>query len=200
MFPRVSALIIKELIAVWQDKKTRFLLIVPPLIQLLVFAFAATLEVKNVSVGILNRDEGKESFELINRFKGSSYFTKIYYLESVAQIKDDIDNQKTMMVIHIDEQFSRRLLEGNSPEIQLIVDGRKSNTAQIVMGYASRIIRQYNGEIIKNMQLMTPKSILITRNWFNENLTYTWFTVPGLIAILTMVQALIVTAMTVARL
>lgn len=199
MFKRVYAVIIKELIAVWADKRTRLVLIMPPFVQLFIFAFAATLEVKNVSVGILNRDYGKESYELINRFKGSSYFTKIYYLENIAQIRDDIDNQKAIMVIQIDELFSRKLLEGKSPSIQLIVDGRKSNSAQIVLGYASRIIKQYSEELAHEMNVPIAKSILISRNWFNENLIYTWFTVPGLVALLTMLTSLIVTAMTIAR-
>lgn len=199
MFARVYALIIKELIAVWQDKRTRFVLIVPPLIQLFIFANAATLEVKNVSVGILNRDSGAQSFELINRFKGSTYFTKMYYLENIQQMRHDLDNQKAMMAIQIDEEFSRKLLEGSSAEVQLIVDGRKSNSAQIMLGYASRIIYDYNSDLLKDMNLPVSKSILISRNWFNENLTYTWFTVPGLVALLTMIEALIVTAMTIAR-
>lgn len=196
---RIKALIIKELLALWQDKRTRLFLIVPPVIQLFIFAFAATLEVKNISMGILNRDDGKQSYELINRFKGSPYFTKIYSLQSLHEIRELIDNQKVIMVMQLDEEFSRKLMEGTSPTIQLILDGRKSNTAQIVLGYASRIIKQYNADLAKETLHTTAKSAIISRNWFNENLIYLWFTVPGLVALLTMTTALFVTAMTVAR-
>jgi ABC-2 type transport system permease protein len=199
MFKRVYPLIIKEFIAVWQDKKSRIMLILPPMIQLFIFAFSATLEVKNISIGVLNRDYGKESYELIRRFQGSSYFKKIHYLNSPDQIKDIIDNQKAIMVIHIDEQFSRNLLEGKPAETQIILDGRKSNTAQIVLGYASKIIYQYNVERAQKGGVIFPKSVIIPRNWFNTNLTYTWFTVPGLVALLTMTTALLVTSLTIAR-
>lgn len=200
MFKRIYPLIIKEFIAVWMDKKSRIVLIVPPLIQLFVFAFAATLEVKNVSIGILNKDFGKQSLELVHRFRGSTYFKKIYCLNSVSEIKEKIDNQQVVMVLHIDEQFSRNILAGKVADVHLILDGRKSNTAQIVLGYASRIISQYSLEMGKGHE-KNPcfKSTIISRNWFNENLIYIWFTVPALVAILTMTTSLIVTSLSIAR-
>lgn len=105
MFGRVYALIIKELLAVWRDKKSRMVLIVPPLMQLLIFSYAATLDVTHGSIGILNRDNGRESFELIQRFYGSPVFKNIHFLHSEKEIGEAIDNQKVMMVLHIDEQF-----------------------------------------------------------------------------------------------
>lgn len=192
----IKTLIIKELLAIWQDKKSRFFLIVTPLIQLFIFSFAATLDVKNVSFAVLNRDAGKESFELIERFKGSSFFKKIRYLEKNEDVKKVIDNQKVSMVINIDETFSRDLLSNKKASLQLILDGRKSNSAQIIQGYAMKIINKYI-EDLKGENF--EKSILIKRNWFNPNLLYIWFTVPGLVAILTMLTALLVTALTIAR-
>ena len=103
------------------------------------------------------------------------------------------------MVIHIDEQFSRNLLAGKPAETQIILDGRKSNTAQIVLGYASKIIYEYNVERAQRGGVIFPKSVIIPRNWFNANLIYTWFTVPGLVALLTMTTALLVTSLTIAR-
>ncbi|KPK33354.1 MAG: hypothetical protein AMS24_01470 [Chlamydiae bacterium SM23_39] len=199
MFKNIYSLIIKEFLAVWQDKRIRLILIVPPLIQLFIFAFAATLDVKNISVACLNRDEGKLSYELIQRFAGSPFFNDMQYLNDFHQIQEVIDNQKAIMVIHIDEEFSRKLLSGRSPEIQLILDGRKSNTAQIVQGYAFKIIEQYYSDLSKKMNLPFPSTKLIARNWFNSNLIYTWFTVPGLVAILTMFTSLLVTSLTIAR-
>lgn len=199
MIKRISALVRKEFLAVWQDKKSRFILVMPPLIQLFIFAFAATLDVKNISIAVLNRDYGKPSYELVERFTGSPYFTKVKSLDRVSQIQEEIDIQKSIMVIHIDETFSRNLLSGKAANVQLILDGRKSNTAQIVLGYATKIISQYNVDIAKEMQLPTPPQILIPRNWYNANLLYSWFTVPGLVAILTMLTALLVTSLSIAR-
>lgn len=199
MFQRILALIHKEILAVWRDKRSRTVLIVPPLLQLLIFAFAATLDVKNVPIGILNRDNGAESFELLQRFHGSPTFNKIIYLESVDDIRQAIDNQKVVMVIHIDEQFSRNLRAKKIANIQLILDGRKSNTAQIVQGYAIRVIDQFNRDFAANTNIYQQNSEIFPRNWFNPNLIYYWFNVPNLSGILTMLIGLTVTALSVAR-
>ena len=194
MLHRLMALIVKETLAMLKDPKARFVLIIPPIIQLFVFAFAATLDVKNVPIGILNRDNGERAFELVQRFHGAPTFSHIVYLESVSQIAPFIDNQKGVMVISIDEQFSRNIDARKLADIQLILDGRKSNTAQIVAGYTARIIEQYNNDLVK-----TQITELVPRNWFNPNLIYYWYNVPSLSAILTMAVGLIVTALSVAR-
>lgn len=199
MLRRIYALVIKEFLAVWQDKKSRYTLVIPPLLQLFIFAFAATLDVTNASVGILNHDTGKLSYELVQRFRGSPIFKRVKFLESNQEIKEVMDNQEVMMVIHIDSQFSRNLLASRPAEVQLILDGRKSNTTQIVQGYAARIINQYNNELAKELHFASPSTILIPRNWFNPNLIYTWFTVPALVGILTMLVTLIITSMSIAR-
>lgn len=199
MIKRVLALIIKEFWAVMQDKKSRTVLILPPLIQLFVFAFAATLDVKNVSIGILNEDSGKLSYELVERFSGSPTFTKVVTLDHLDQMEEVIANQKVMIVLHMDAQFSRNLLAGKPAEAQLILDGRKSNTTQIVLGYATRIVNQYNQDLAFKYNFSLSSTVLIARNWFNPNLIYTWFTVPGLVAILAMITSLLVTALSVAR-
>jgi len=198
-FQGVCPLIIKEFLAVWQDRKSRLILILPPIIQLFIFAFAATLDVTNISLSVLNRDQGKESYELVQRFRGAPYFKRIKYLNSVSQIKDEIDNQKSMMVIHIDDQFSKDLLSGKKAKLQIILDGRKSNSSQIIQGYAAKIIQQYNDDLAKRMNFPTASSVVISRNWFNPNVIFTWFTVPGLLAILTMFTSLLVTSLSVAR-
>ena len=109
MWHRIVSLIIKELMGVWQDPKTRISLLAPPLIQLLIFTFAATLDVKNVSIGILNQDHGKQGFELVQRFAGSPTFTHLTHLQSVKEIAPFLDKQKGMMVISLDQEFSRKL-------------------------------------------------------------------------------------------
>ncbi len=169
------------------------------MIQLLIFTFAATLDVKNVPIGILNRDNGKESFELVERFKGSPMFTRVIHLQAVEQIKPFIDQQKGVMVLSLDEQFSRNLNSNKPAVAQLILDGRKSNTAQIVVGYANSIINQYNVEIAAQTHFYQQNAELIQRNWFNPNLLYYWYNIPSLVAVLAMLTCLIVTSISVAR-
>jgi ABC-2 type transport system permease protein len=199
MFQSIKALIIKEFIATLSDKKSRFVLIITPLIQLFILSSAATLDVTHATVGILNKDYGKLSYEFVQRFYGSKTFNKIYALCSEKQLQEMLDEQKIMMAVHIDEQFSRNILMGNPATVQLILDGRKSNTAQILQGYAVRIINQFNLDQLQHNGKLHQSSELIPRNWFNPNLIYTWFTVPGLIGILSMIISLILTSMSVAR-
>lgn len=199
MIGRILSLLIKEILAVWRDKKSRAVLIIPPIMQLFIFAWAATLDVKNVPIGILNLDNGKHAFELVQRFYGSPVFNKIQHLSSVNEIAPFIDNQKGLMVLQFDEQFSRNLDAKKPADIQLILDGRKSNTTQILFGYASTIISQFNHDFSAQAGIITQPSELVQRQWFNPNLLYYWYNVPCLCGILSMVTSLMVTALSVAR-
>lgn len=199
MIGRIIALIIKEIHAIWRDKKSRAVLVVPPLMQLFVFAFAATLDVKNVTIGVFNRDNGEQSIELLQRFHGSPTFSHIIYLSSIPEITTFIDNQRGSAVISIDEEFSRNLDSGKPGDVQLILDGRKSNSTQIIAGYAASIVEQFNIDFAAKAGIQLQTTDLIPRNWFNPNLLYYWFNVPSLSGILTLVIALVLTALSVAR-
>lgn len=199
MFGRIFSLIYKEILAVLRDKKSRAVLIFPPILQLMIFSMAATLDVKNVPIAILNRDSGAESVELLNRFHGAPTFNQIIYLNSVNDIAPAIDNQRAVMVIHIDEEFSRNLRANKETDLQLILDGRKSNTAQIVLGYANAIIERYNKDFAARVNIPQQNTEIFPRNWYNPNLLYYWFNVPNLSGILTMLIALTVTGLSIAR-
>jgi ABC-2 type transport system permease protein len=199
MSSRIWSLIIKEILAVWHDKKSRAMLIVPPILQLFIFAWAATLDVKNVPIGILNKDSGEQAIELLQRFHGAPLFSKIVYLHSTEEIAPFVDNQRGLMVIHIDEQFSRNLNANKPADIQLILDGRKSNTTQILLGYASSIVDQFNRDFAAKVGIAPNHTKLFPRNWFNPNLLYYWYNVPSLCAILSMMTSLSVTALSIAR-
>lgn len=199
MFSRILSLIVKEILAMWRDKKSRIVMIIPPIVQLFIFAFAATLDVKNVPIGILNRDNGRQGFELVQRFYGSPVFTKVVFLNSVEEIAPFIDNMHGAMVVSLDEQFSRRLEAGEDTTVQLILDGRRSNTTQIVAGYASSIIQTFNHDFTAKTRIHQQNTQIIPRNWFNPNLLYYWYNIPCLSGIITMLVGLLVTALSVAR-
>jgi ABC-2 type transport system permease protein len=200
MWRRIQALVIKELLAVLRDKKTRMLLLMPPILMLVLFANSVTLEVKNVSIGILNLDHGLESRELIRRIEGSPTFSHVFILRGVSQIRDLVDSEKALVVLHIGQDFSKRILSNQRATVQVILDGRRLNAAQIVQGYISRILIQFNQELaLHNARMPRPASTLVARHWFNPNLDYVWFTVPSLVGILTMTITSNVTALSVAR-
>jgi ABC-2 type transport system permease protein len=199
MFGRIRALILKELLAAWRDRRARFILIGPPIIQLLVFSFAATLEVKNVHIAIFNQDWGQQSRELIERFAGSPTFTSVTVLRGGGEMREQIDPQRAILVMKIGADFSRAIAAGKPASIQLLLDGRKSNAAQIVAGYAQTIVEQYNADLLNRSQTKPPGSALVMRSWFNPNFESVWNTVPALVAILTALIGLIVTALSIAR-
>lgn len=199
MWNRITSLIWKELLAVLYDPRSRFAIFIPPLIQLFIFTFAATLDVKNVPIGILNQDFGEQSIEIIQRLHGSPMFNQIVFLKGVEEIAPFIDNQKGLMVVSFTEMFSRLLNAGKQAEIQLILDGRRSNSAQIASGYVSTIVEQFNTEFAAKAGLSQQNAKLFPRNWFNPNLLYYWYNIPSLVATLSMLTCLIVTTQTVAR-
>lgn len=199
MLNRILALIWKELVQAVRDPKTRISLLAPPLIQLLIFTFAATLDVKNVPIGILNRDSGEQGFELVQRLIGTQTFSHIIYLNNVEEIAPFIDKQKGIMVVSLDEQFSRHLDEGEPAVVQVILDGRKSNTAQIVAGYINTIIQGFNKDYAAKAHIKQQNVQLYPYNWFNPNLLYYWYNIPSLVATLSMLTCLVVTTNSVAR-
>lgn len=117
MRERLRVLVVKELLTVWRDKKTRTILIVPPLIQLLIFTFAATQEVKNVPIAVLNQDFGVYGRDLTARLEGSPNFTRVVYLRSDADVAPGIDSRAALMVFRIGPDFSRRVAAGEPAEV-----------------------------------------------------------------------------------
>lgn len=196
---RVLSFVVKEFLILFRDPKARIVLIAPPLLQLFIFAHAMTLEVKNISIGILNQDNGKHSQEIIQLLNGSSVFSNLIFLHNEKQIKPLMDTQKVIGILKFSQEFSNHIETGGVAKVQVLLDGRRSNSAQIISGYIGKIVNNYNIELIVKSGKERPKSLLQIRNWFNENLLYTWYTVPCLVAVLSMLTCLLVTSLSIAR-
>jgi ABC-2 type transport system permease protein len=140
VWQRIRSLIVKELLAILRDPRGRYILIVPPMVQMLIFSFAATQEVKNVRMAVLDEDYGTAGRDLVARFEGSPNFARVDRLRGEADIAPAIDARRALLVLHIGQDFSRRLEAGGPARVQLILDGRRSNAAQIVVGYAQAIL------------------------------------------------------------
>lgn len=185
---------------VLRDSKVRMSILLPPIIQLVIFTFAATLDVKDVPIGILNRDAGEQGFLLVERFFGCKMFNNhIVFLKGVEEIAPFIEEQKGIMVVSIDQQFSRNIDAGNPAKVQLIFDGRKSNTAQIVAGYTNEIINRFNNDFTATARMVAQNVELVPRFWFNPNIEYFWYNIPCLVGVLSMLTCLVVTTQSVAR-
>jgi ABC-2 type transport system permease protein len=198
MIFRLITLIRKELQALLQDRQSRLLLIVPVLLQLAVFPFAATLEVTNNTLGVLNEDGGAESIELSQRLARAGAFTRILYLHSELETRRAIDRQDALLVLRFPPDFSRAAVSGPGARLQAILDGRRSNSAQIALGYVNQILQRYLADRAPGAG-RAGTSELVVRHWFNPNLDYVRHIIPSLVAIITTISTMIVTSLSVAR-
>lgn len=192
-FNQLASLMKKEFLSIWSDKKSRIIIIVPPLLQLFIFSFAMTLEVKNIHIGIIDRDNTPKSADVIRALEYSSSFTRIYPLKSEKALRDAIDTQEVIAVIYIPQGFARDIESKKSTTLQIIADGRKSNTAQIAESYMQSAVTKVFGNI------SIEKNILVSRNLYNPNLDHFWWILPNLIGTISMLVALLLTALSVAR-
>ncbi len=201
MWLRIRSLIIKELLAVWRDPKGRFVLLVPPVIEMLIFAYAATQEVKNVRVAVLYQDMGNYARDLVARFEGSPNFREVVHLGADDEIARTIDSRSALMVVHVRQDFSRVVSAGGQASVQLILDGRSANASVILGGYAQQIVNAYSTELSQSRQLRSQRaaSVVVARSWFNPNLDALWSTVPSLVGILVALEGLMVSGLSVAR-
>jgi ABC-2 type transport system permease protein len=195
---RIRAQIIKELLCLLRDPKSRVVLFIPPIVQLLVFSFAVTLEVRNINVAIFNRDAGAASVEFIQQLGASNLVHTIHVAHSEREIAALIDRQRAMAAFVIPETFSRDVADGRGGTVQVILDGRKANASQVAFGYLQSIAANVTFTQRKGSVAIPPTPTL-ERHWFNPNLIYRWFVVPSLTGILVMIVSLMVTSLSIAR-
>ncbi|HWQ93509.1 MAG TPA: ABC transporter permease [Clostridia bacterium] len=198
MFYRILTLVRKELQALLRDKQGRLLLIVPVIMQLAIFPFAATLEVRNNTLAVLNEDAGAESFELIQRFSRADAFTGLLRLNGEQELRDTVDNQRALLVVRFPPDFSRNVAAGRPVSLQAILDGRRSNSGQIALGYVRQILQGYLDDRNAAAGRVAPSQIIV-RHWFNPNLDYVRHIIPSLVAIITTISTMVVTSLSVAR-
>ncbi len=196
---RILALIRKELLAVLKDPRSRLSLFAPPLVQCFIFGYAATYDLNNVPYAVLDRDRSIASQQLLAKFDGSGVFRRSADLQNQRDIRGLIEDHSVLLVIQIEREFERELLAGRPASIQLISDGRNSNTAATASGYVNSIIDSFNSDwrAAHGMTAMPVK--VVSRSWFNPNFESRWHMVPGMIASLTMLQTMMLTALSVAR-
>ncbi|MGH7844814.1 MAG: ABC transporter permease [Candidatus Binatia bacterium] len=196
---RIFALTRKELLAVLKDPRGRFTLFVPPILQCLIFGYAATYDLNDVPYAVLDQDRSAASRELVAGLDGSGVFRRVAELSRPADLKDYIDERRALLVIQIDHDFERRLLSGFPATVQVIADGRNSNTAGVAMGYVNSIVESFNAEWRAAHGEHRPPVQVTTRAWYNPNMETRWNMIPALIGTLTLLQTLLLTAMSVAR-
>jgi ABC-2 type transport system permease protein len=204
---RIRQMIKKEFIQTLRDPHTRWLLFGPALIQMLVFGYAATMEIKHVSLAVLDLDNTQESRELVSHFAASRYFHIAGYVRQRDELRTGIDRGDFLLAVEIDSGFAQRLRNGQGASVQVIVDSSNSNTALIALGYLSQVGATFAQDYqLDRMQRIAPQLVsfapnvdLETRPWFNEGLQSQWYFVPGVLGNLMLILIMNLTAFAVVR-
>jgi ABC-2 type transport system permease protein len=204
-FSRIWTVSRKEIIHILRDPRSLGMGIAIPMLLLLLFGYALTLDVDNVPLVVWDQSESRESRDLISRFDSSPYFSLLRYVRSYQEIERAIDSGETLLALIIPVGFSGRLDSGRVATVQLIVEGSDSNTATIAIGYAEAVTRTYTQNLaiqeVRRLggQTLHPPLDVRSRVWFNADLESKNYIVPGLIAVIMMVIAALLTSLTIAR-
>ena len=198
-FKRIVALTRKELLAVLKDRRARNSLLLPPIIQCLIFGYAATYDLNHVPYAVLDQDRTAASRELLAGLDGAGVFERVANLQRQADISKVIDERRALLVMQINRDFEKRLLSGNTADVQLIADGRNSNTAGTATGYVNAVVENFNSKWRSAHAQAGPPVSVTARAWYNPNFETRWNMIPGMIGTLTLLQTLMLTAMSVAR-
>jgi ABC-2 type transport system permease protein len=196
---RIANLCRKEFLAVLKDPSSRAILVVPALVQSFLFGYAATYDLTHVPYALLDQSHSAASTALIARLDGTGVFQRAAMLQSQADIARVVDAKEALVVIRIGPRFEQQLRAGESAPIQLIIDARNSNTAGSAAGFVNSVISSFNDQWREQHGGGKPPVIIESRAWYNPNLETRWNLMPGMIAALSMLQTLLLTALSVAR-
>jgi len=207
MLNRLRQMLIKEFLQVFRDKRALWVLVGPPIIQMLIFGYAASYEIRHVSTAVLDLDHSQESRELIACFSATPYFDVRAQLTNREQIRDMIDRGQVTVALQIHPGFAALLRKGQTAPLEVVVDGTNSNTALIALGYVNQIAQGFANDYQHDaMQRSSPFLLarlpaveLEQRPWFNPDLESRWFFVPGVIGSLLQVMIIVLTAFAVVR-
>ena len=204
---RVSAVARKEALHVLRDFRSLLMALATPIMLLVLFGYALTLDVDEVPLAVWDQSGTPRSRELVSRFDGSRYFHRRMTIDNYRELVRAIDTREVMMGLIVPRDFAQNIEAGRDAPVQLIVDGSDSNTATIAIGYAQVISQIYamdlsaqqnNGRGATGARVQVPLDVR-PRVWFNEELESRNFIIPGLIAVIMMVIAAMLTSLTIAR-
>jgi ABC-2 type transport system permease protein len=198
MFGALRHTVIKEFIVLMRDPTSRAMILGMPILQLLIFSFAATMEVRNINIAVVNDDAGRASYEFIQRVEASSFVDELIYLPTLHAVEELIDTREVLLAIYFQQDFSRNIEQGEPGEIQILVDGRRANAGQISVAYLQNIASELQLELSAEKTHVKPPEVLV-RHWYNPNLEYRWFMVPALVTTLAFIPAISISILGVAR-
>ena len=202
---RVLAIARKEYIQIRRDPRSLGMAIAMPMLLLVLFGYALTLDVDRVPLVVWDQSGTPASRELISRFAGSRYFSLRGYVQNYRDVERAIDSGETLMALVVPRDFAGQVESGRPAAVQIIADGSDSNTATIAIGYAEAVVETYSRAVTLDatrrmgQRPLNPPVEMRTRVWFNADMESKNYIIPGLIPVIMMVIAALLTSLTVAR-
>jgi len=198
---RIVALLKKEFAQLFKDKKLLPLVFVAPVIQLIILGYAASFDVKNISVALCDQDKTSESRALAEKFVTSGYFTIEYATDDYRTISSYLDDNKVQMAVVIPHRFGDMIVGRKPARIQVLVDGSEGNTAAIGISYLNQIVSQYSTNILT--EVIGVRAVggvnVETRAWYNPELKSRVYMVPGMLIMILLITTMNLTAMAIVR-
>ncbi len=204
-FRRTRAMARKEFLHIIRDPRSLIAALAQPLLMLLLFGYALSLDVDRIPTIIYDLDQTPLSDSLIKDFRGSRYFQIIDEVHAYKPIEQSMENRRALLGVVIPNEYSRDLASGKVAQVQLLFDGSDSNTAAIALGYAEGVIQVYAQRQREEAQMARAGNVMLPpvepriRVWYNTDLVSRDYIVPGLIAVILMIIAGMLTSLTIAR-
>ena len=204
-FTRFLAVAKKEVVQILRDSRSLIIVLIMPVILVLLFGYGVNLDLKGLPVYVYDRDGSQQSQDLLKRFQASEYFNVVRVVNDYSALTRSLDDGHAKMGIVVPWDFSQRLHDGRSAQIQALVDGSDDNTANILIGYAQAVVQGYSSDIQLQWlrdrgQVVQPAAVSVeTRTWYNEDLESSAFIVPGVLALVMSVIGAFLTSLTIAR-
>ena len=201
MFGTIRHIVRKEFIQVFRDRRMFIPLFAAPVIQLILFGYAATIDIKHITLAVVDDDRTQESRALISSFTESGYFDLKTALATAQEIDPLLQTGKIQAALVLPRDFARRLGNRETVTIQIIIDGTDSNSATIIQNYASLIIARYSESLIAQVMMRKPGGLALfePRIWYNPELKSSVWMVPGVISLILLLTTLILTSMAITR-
>jgi ABC-2 type transport system permease protein len=194
---RVRALVRKELRQIFRDPRTKRIVFASPIIQLLLFGYAVTTDVRDIRLFVVDHDRSAESRALVSALTSSGYFRLSGSSDRPAELARALDHGTAMVGMHVPVGFARDLAAGRGAQVQLLIDGTQSNTATVAQSYAARIVHEYGRRRVAGVP---PGGVrLEPRAWFNPALESRMYNVPAILGVLLLLMCLLLTALAVVR-
>ncbi len=206
MLQRLYHMLVKEFIQVLRNPRMRAVIFVMPVVQVLVIGYAVNTDVRHIPMAVYDLDRTPASRDLLGRFTGSGCFDIVRRINTEAEVQEVLDSGAAKAVLRLNRGFAEHLAAGRSAQAQLLLDGSDSNTASVVLSYASRIAADFNRAVMARrfsrsggLRLAAEPVTLVARAWFNPNLDSRNYFVPGVLALIVAVVTIILSSMAIVR-